>query len=169
MSGWNREQLFSTTAVEGSGEWATPSTLFEAVNAEFRFDLDAAALPTNTKVSNYISPAEDSLTVDWSARANTIWLNPPYGRGMDRWLEKAYRESLKGCVVVVLTFVRSDTRWWQDWAMKAAEIRLIKGRVYFDQGDKTGPATAPSCLIVYDEGRRVPQVTNVVLPRGNEK
>ena len=169
--GWNRAQLFSTTGVEGSGEWATPSDLFETVNAEFGFELDAAALPHNTKVQVYITPDEDSFTVDWHDRAygGNVWLNPPYGRGMDKWLEKSYRESLKGCTVVVLTFVRTDTAWWHDWAMRAAEVRMIKGRVYFDQGGKTGPATAPSCLLVLSEEHRRPQFSTVKLPRGNGK
>jgi site-specific DNA-methyltransferase (adenine-specific) len=168
-SSWNRKQLFSTTGVEGSGEWETPDALFVAVNKEFGFDLDAAATAANTKLDdNYITPDENALVVDWSSRGKVVWLNPPYGRGMDQWLKKSYEESLKGCTIVVLTFVRSDTAWWQDWAMKAAEIRLIKGRVYFDQDGKTGPATAPSCLLVFSEQHRVPQFTNVTLPRRDE-
>lgn len=168
-STWNRGQLFSTTGVEGSGEWATPNDLFDAVNEEFGpFQLDGAAQAENAKVADFISPEENSFTVDWHERAKTIWLNPPY-REMEKWLEKCYRESLKGCTIVVLTFVRTDTKWWQNWAMKAAEVRLIKGRVYFDRGEKTGPATAPSCLLVYSEEYRVPAFTNVNLPRGNRK
>ena len=165
-SAWNREQLFSSTNVEGSGEWATPHALFDVINKEFNFDLDAAANGENAKVrNNYIAQDEDALTVAWSSRGKSVWLNPPYGRGMDRWMKKAYEESLKGIAVVVLTFVRTDTAWWQDWAMRAAEVRLIRGRVYFNQGGKTGPATAPSCLLVFSESRRVPLFANVTLPR----
>lgn len=173
MSGdsWNRAQLFSATGVEGSAEWGTPWALFDHVDSEFGFDLDAAASRENAKVDSYLTKADDALTVDWSSRGTTVWLNPPYGRGMGGWLRKAYEESLKGCTVVVLTFVRADTAWWQDWAMKAAEVRLIRGRVHFSRGSRfsreirTGPAPAPSCLLIYSEQRRVPAFSRVEVPR----
>ena len=172
---WTAEGLLSTTE-NGSGEWATPLSLFKAVDDEFWFVLDAAAQPHNAKCAAYITPEEDSLSVRWHAHSalspdahSAVWLNPPYGRGMGDWLAKAYRESQSGCIVVVLTFVRTDTAWWQTWATKAAEVRLIKGRVYFDQGGKTGPATAPSCLLVFSEEHRRPAFSTVTLPRGNER
>jgi len=160
---WNQDQLFSSA----KEDWGTPQSLFDALDKEFQFTLDAAAKPCNAKCSVYITPDEDSLSVDisWTERSDggNVWLNPPYSRGMGPWLEKAYRESLNGIAVVVLTFARTDTVWWHQWAMKAAEIRLIPGRVVF-QGAKAG-APAPSCVIVFDEARRFPRFVAQPLPR----
>jgi site-specific DNA-methyltransferase (adenine-specific) len=161
MSAWNEDQLYSSK----KQDWGTPQALFDALDDEFDFGLDAAATADNTKCFQYIS--EDSLDRDWASLVpgiHAVWLNPPYGKDIGKWVEKAYRESLNGCAVVVLVFVRSDTRWWHDWAVKAAEIRLIKGRIKFEGAPSSAPS--PSCLLIFDESRRVPQFTTVTdLPR----
>ena len=157
---WNNEQLYSSRRQD----WATPQALFDALDAEFGFVLDAAASEHNAKCRRWIGA--DSLERDWvrPLHLGAVWLNPPYGKEIGQWVEKAYRESLNGGCVVVLTFVRSDTKWWHEWAMKAAEIRLIKGRIKFEGAPSSAPA--PSCLLIFDEGRRVPQFKTVTnLPR----
>ena len=158
---WNEQQLFSSKRQD----WATPWALFTEVSKEFNFVLDAAASKENRKCPNYFSVEDDALKQDWAikAKGESVWLNPPYGRNIGVWIKKAYQESAKGCTVVCLTFARTDTRWWHDWAMKAAEIRLIPGRVTFIGGKSAAPA--PSCLIVFDEKRRMPTFKTQYLPR----
>ena len=159
---WNKEQLFSSE----KHDWATPQALFTRVDFEFGFVLDAAASPHNTKCRDHLSVKDDALSCDWTAIAGDIsdtgavWLNPPYGRDIGKWIQKAYEESCKGLVVVVLTFCRSDTKWW----MKASEVRLIKGRVRFEGAPSSAPA--PSCLLIFDESKRLPKFTVIDdLPR----
>lgn len=146
--------LVSTTAhgVEGArDDWCTPQALFDMLDGEFRFDVDCAASESNAKADWYMSEEDDALSLDWSGA--TCWLNPPYGRGVGDWVEKAYVESQKGATVVVLVFARTDTAWWHDYAMKAKEIRLIRGRLRFLQdGKERDPAPAPSCVIVFAPG-----------------
>tara|TARA_R110000751_G_scaffold9157_2_gene35021 strand:- start:442 stop:945 length:504 start_codon:yes stop_codon:yes gene_type:complete len=162
---WNDLQLFSNTE-KGSEMWETPDSLFQFLNEEFAFDLDAAANQQNAKHKNFISPEDDALSIDWTQKGNTVWLNPPYGRGIKHWIQKAYNESLKGICVVVLTFARTDTEWWYKYARKAAEIRMVKGRVKFTREDgHTGPAMAPSAILIFDEKRREPIVRHVTVPR----
>lgn len=48
-----------------SDEWATPSELFDELNNEFHFDLDACATDDNHKVSNYYTKADNALTKNW--------------------------------------------------------------------------------------------------------
>jgi len=154
--------LFSSA----SNEWVTPQPLFDALNAEFGFDLDAAASPANAKCEAFLTCDDDALSVPWHTRASSVWLNPPYGRGIGRWVQKAYDESRQGCRVVVLVMARCDTRWWHQWATRAAEIRFIHGRIWFLQGAKSvSAAPAPSAVLVFDEDLRRPVVTHVTLPR----
>lgn len=68
-------------------EWATPQPFFDRVNAEFGFTLDACALPHNAKVGRYFTPEQNSLEQSWSGEV--VWLNPPYGDGIENWLAKA--------------------------------------------------------------------------------
>lgn len=161
---WSKDVLFSSA----KQDWSTPKDLFTSLDSEFSFDLDACATSANAKTLNFIGPEEDALTVDWSERGARIFCNPPYGRGIGEWVEKAYKTSLSGPTVVVLIFARTDTKWWQDWASRAAEIRFISGRVHFERGGLTGPATAPSAVLVFSEEYRVPLIKHVQLPRGND-
>lgn len=158
---WNKDKLFSSERQD----WATPWNLFNVLNEEFNFALDAAASAENAKCSPYLTEDDDAFTVCWSDLIGTraVWLNPPYGREIGDWIEKAYIESKKGCTVVCLVFCRSDTKWWHQWAMKAAEVRLIPGRVTFEGAQASAPA--PSCVLVFDESRRKPEFTTQALPR----
>ena len=153
MTAWTADKLFSSK----KQDWATPWHLFNVLDAEFNFTLDAAASPSNHKCHRYLK--KDGLTQSWTtiARNGAVWLNPPYGKEVGKWVEKAYRESLAGSTVVCLTFARTDTRWWHNWAMKAAEIRLIKGRIKFEGATSSAPA--PSCLLIFDENRKMPRFT----------
>ena len=47
-------------------------TIFQHKN----FDLDTCAMEHNTKVKNFITPEQDTLTTDWQGRY--CWMNPPY-------------------------------------------------------------------------------------------
>jgi site-specific DNA-methyltransferase (adenine-specific) len=157
IQSWNHDQLFASKRQD----WGTPQALFDALDAEFGFDLDAAASPENAKCERYLS--EDALSVDWHALGNRIWLNPPYGREIGKWIEKAYLESVAGACVVCLTFARTDTQWWHRWALRAAEVRLIEGRITFAGASQGAPA--PSCVLIFDERRRSPRFVSTVLPR----
>lgn len=46
-------------------DWGTPQALFDKLNAEFCFTVDAAALPSNAKCSRFWSPEEDGLRQNW--------------------------------------------------------------------------------------------------------
>ena len=56
-------------------------------------------------------------------------MNPPFNE-LKKWVEKAYKESLKGATVVCLIPSRTNTNWWHEYCMKG-EIRYIKGRPKF--------------------------------------
>ena len=145
VDAWNTEVLFSSA----KQDWGTPPHVFEYFNAKYQFQLDAAARKDNALCDRFIGPETDALSVPWDA--STIWLNPPYGRGVGKWLEKAYDESKRGSTIGVLIFARTDTRWWHDFVMKANVIFLIKGRLKFvdGEGNAKSPATAPSCFVVF--------------------
>ena len=156
--GFAQAPLVSTTAhgVEGARvDWETPDWLFDELNKEFHFGIDCAASEKTTKVNGfYMTKEDDALHPDnqWGPGAATdcAWLNPPYGRGVGDWVERAYLESRKGLTVVVLIFARTDTKWFHRFAMKAAEIRFIKGRLRFLQDrEQKDPAPAPSCVLVF--------------------
>tara|TARA_R110002012_G_scaffold246299_1_gene421828 strand:- start:398 stop:850 length:453 start_codon:yes stop_codon:yes gene_type:complete len=138
-------------------DWGTPQFIFDHLDKEFKFDLDAAASDWNKKCNRYLCAG--SLSADWSSLSSScVWLNPPYGRDIGKWMNKAAEESKKGCSVVCLIFARTDTKWWHESVSKAFEVRLIKRRINFIDPQtktkgKTG-AVAPSALIIYRPSKR---------------
>jgi site-specific DNA-methyltransferase (adenine-specific) len=144
------EQTQQTLFSSDSGEWETPGDLFMELDNEFDFVLDAAATEQNTKCPDFISPEEDALKQSWQA-GGAVWLNPPYGRGIDKWVKKSWEESQKGSIVVVLLPARTDTKWFHEFVYGRAEIRFIKGRIRFLDGERRArcPAPFPSMLAIY--------------------
>lgn len=128
-------------------EWETPPGFFKALDAEFQFTLDAAATSKNTKCCHFISPEQDALSRSWGEPGDRVWLNPPYGRNIGKWIEKAYRESTRGVTVVALVPARTDTAWWHSFAMCAAEIRFVWGRLTFVGAKSSAPF--PSVVLVF--------------------
>lgn len=126
--------------------WETPQWLFNQLDKEFNFTLDVCALPETAKCEKYYTPQIDGLKQDWED--NICWMNPPYGREIGVWIEKAYNESLKGATVVCLIPSRTDTKYWHDYCMKASEIRFIKGRLKF--GDSKNSAPFPSAIVIFN-------------------
>lgn len=76
-------------------------------------------------------------------------MNPPYGREIKLWVQKAFESAVAGCVVVALIPVRSDTRWWHQFVMKSKEIRFFSRRLSFD--GSTNKAPFPACIVVFGE------------------
>ena len=128
--------------------WETPQWLFDKLDKEFHFTLDVCASANNTKCNKYWNVEQDALKHNWAANKEVYWMNPPYGREVGVWIEKAYNESLKGATVVCLIPSRTDTKCWHDYCMKASEIRFIKGRLKF--GDSKNSAPFPSAIVIFN-------------------
>jgi site-specific DNA-methyltransferase (adenine-specific) len=132
----------------GEGEWQTPKYLFDELNKEFHFTVDAAATKENALCGKYWTKEDDAFKQDWGKEV--IYLNPPYGRGVGKWVEKAYESSKDGATVVMLLPVRSDTAWAFDYIHGKAEIRFIRGRLKFGHPDGTcNAAPFPSWVVIF--------------------
>lgn len=129
-----------------TNEWSTPQTFFDELDKEFNFTLDPCATHANAKCKKYYTIEDDGLLQDWSK--DIVFMNPPYGREIKYWVQKAYEESLKGATVVCLIPARTDTSYWHEYIFnKADDIRFIKGRLKFGDGKNSAPF--PSAVIVY--------------------
>jgi len=128
-----------------SEDWGTPQKLFDELNAEFHFTLDVCASEDNKKCGNYFNKEQDALQQEWTG---ICYMNPPYGKTIKSWMKKAYESSLAGATVVCLIPSRTDTRWFHDYAMKAEDIRFIKGRLRYT-GIANNVAPFPSLVIVF--------------------
>jgi hypothetical protein len=82
-------------------------------------------------------------------------MNPPYGRGIGKWVARARSQSDRhGMVVVCLLPARTDTKWFADHCVHG-EVRFIKGRLKFGRVNKAGEkvttdaAPFPSMVVIF--------------------
>jgi hypothetical protein len=137
-----------------------PQHVFAALDREFHFELDVCASPANAKCLRFFTASEDGLAQGWTG---ICWMNPPYGRGIGARMKKAADEAERGATVVCLVPARTDTKWWHHQAMeRAAEIRLVRGRLKFGVG--LAPAPFPSALVVYRPRREAALVVSAWKP-----
>ncbi|MEY8382307.1 phage N-6-adenine-methyltransferase [Christensenellaceae bacterium 44-20] len=139
--------LFSSN----SQEWCTPQWLFDSLDEEFHFALDAAANDSNKKCPLYYTVEMDGLQQDWSSAGGAVFCNPPYGRELKKWVQKGYEEAQKGVKVVMLIPARTDTSYFHEYIYGKAEIRFLKGRLKFtdNAGKEYSSAPFPSMVVIF--------------------
>lgn len=130
-----------------SDEWSTPPGFAEQYGP---FDLDPCADASNARAPKFFSREEDGLSRPWFGR---VWMNPPYGRQIGKWIAKALHEVTCGnCEsVVCLLPARTDTAWWHDYCT-FGEIEFIRGRLKF--GGSPHDAPFPCAVVTFDSSRR---------------
>ncbi len=135
---------FDKRFISNTVEWETPPNLFNPLNDEFGFTLDVAATIENAKCEKFWTIQDDGLKMPWNG---TCWLNPPYGRDVPKWLERALTESYHGTIIVALVPARTNTKWFHDLCLKVAEVRFVCGRPKFGDSDHGLPL--PLAVIIY--------------------
>ena len=129
--------------------WTTPLDFFKLLNDEFSFDLDPCATPENAKCKAFYTEYDDGLTQMWWGR---VFVNPPYSR-ITEWLVKCWNAACNEAkIVVALVPSKTDTAWWHDLAMRADEIRFVRGRLRFGGSKENAPF--PSAVLIYDRTRQ---------------
>ena len=129
-----------------SNEWTTPQEFFDKLNKKFNFNLDPCSTNENHKCDRYFTKKQDGLKQDWGGQR--VFVNPPYGTEISKWVEKSYREGIKdNTLVVMLIPARTDTKYFHDFILHRSEIRFIKGRLKFGEGKNSAPF--PSMLVIF--------------------
>lgn len=148
--------------------WRTPERLFEVLNEEFAFGLDAAASREDALCGMFLGPgsdlAEDALSVDWGlyAQGRAVWCNPPFSMELyratrnpamliDNWVAKMAHTAIDGGITVVgcIPHAPQTKRWRQfveghqdraAWAADAPIYRATEIRL-FESRVKFRPST----------------------------
>lgn len=111
--------------------WQTDIRVFNKLNAEFNFGLDAAASDDNTLCDLYLTKERDALKCNWSKYTKTVWCNPPYSRGhIGKFVKKAIEQKELGVTTVLLVPNTVEASWVNIDSIN--ELRLIiNGRINF--------------------------------------
>lgn len=126
-------------------EWYTDPRIFEALG--LRFDLDVCAPPGGVPwvpADRFYTRTDDGLTQPWTG---TVWCNPPYGLGINLWLERLADHG-DG---IALVHARSNTRWFREALARATAVCFIAGGVRFasDRSGTQPPGGSPMpCVLL---------------------
>ena len=152
--------------------WGTDPVIFNAMNKEFNFSLDAAASDKNFKVASYLTKDDDALNVDWLESINkfgytnsySVWINPPYGKGfIKRFMDKCIEEKRKGVTSVLLVPATLDAQWLP--IDEISEIRIVTGgRLSFyhpETNKKVNGNTKGSMFVIFRPSKMPCNITMV--------
>jgi phage N-6-adenine-methyltransferase len=161
--GASKDVISSDLDADMKNSWGTDPVIFNALDKEFRFNLDAAASSVNYKVDNYLTKEDDALNVDWYLNMTeckninyvdtlSVWVNPPYGKGyIKKFMEKAIKEKAKGVTTVLLVPATLDAQWLP--IDQISEIRIVTGgRLSFYHpisGKKINGNTKGSMFVIF--------------------
>lgn len=126
-------------------EWYTPRLIIDKVLelwGKGGIDLDPCSDPGpifNVPAFQHFTKETSGLDNDWWGR---VYMNPPYGREIGRWVEKALNESGIDELIMLLP-ARTDTKWFRPcWHQ---HICFVQGRLKFQGANNSAPF--PSCLV----------------------
>ena len=117
----------SKTPLDQRDLWRTPPALFAALDAEFCFQLDAAAAPHNALCRKFITAEQNTLETPWADYLNVpgyVWLNPPYS-DITPFVKKAAVESSNQIGTVMLVPADTSVGWFKEAIQTASEVRFI--------------------------------------------
>lgn len=127
----HRDVISSDLDADMKNSWGTDPVIFEALNKEFNFALDAAANDNNHKCSFYFTKEDNALEIDWSHHLEDygmrpVWINPPYGKGfIKEFMNKCIEQKEKGVTSVLLVPATLDAQWLP--INEISEIRIVTG------------------------------------------
>ena len=124
----------SKTPLDQRDLWRTPPAIFVSLDAEFCFQLDAAAAPHNALCRKFITAEQNTLETPWADYLSIpgyVWLNPPYS-DITPFVKKAAAESANQIGTVMLVPADTSVGWFKEAIQTASEVRLITaGRLAF--------------------------------------
>lgn len=104
-------------------DWATPDYILDDIRKEFGEFFDPCPLKNDKTLW-------DGLKEDWNGPVH--YINPPYNnKDKVAFINKAYQESLKGKVCILLIPAATELPIFHDLILPYAEVRFIRGRVRF--------------------------------------
>jgi hypothetical protein len=131
-------------------EHYTPQTVIDAtLDCLGAIDLDPCSNnhgQPNVPAAQHFTIENDGLKQEWHGR---VYMNPPYGREIEKWVKKLCAEHETGDVTEAIALVpsRTDTRWWM--LLRDYPVCFVAGRLTF-VGNQD-PAPFPSAIFYLGE------------------
>lgn len=136
-----------------SDEWSVPRQVFDPLNEQHDFTVDAAASPDNTKCECFWSREDNGLEQDWTGER--VWCAPPR-REASAWVEKA---AVSECLTVMVLPADTGSKWfhryvWEEEASQPKQdvlVRILPDKIKAstDSKDRIPPAPFPAMVVTF--------------------
>ena len=132
----------------------TPEYVLNAVRLSFGggIELDPCTTPENPcRAERFYAPPQDGLSLPWDAES--IYVNPPYGKAREPWVERCIDASKAGAKVALLIPAHPDTRIFQRAIASGPETCFLRGRLKFGvlrPNRRQVAASHPSALLIWN-------------------
>lgn len=158
---------------------ATPPEIYAWLDGQMHFTVDVCASKRNTKHARFYDVEKNGLAQSWEGE--TFWCNPPYGKELGQWMDKARDSAMhSNAMGVCLVPARVDVGWWHNFVycrdgraggLRKASFdhtsavqwllfdRLIVGVYFHDQRicfDGLESAPFPSAFVFFGSRNRQP-------------
>jgi phage N-6-adenine-methyltransferase len=142
-------------------EWYTPGLVLLNIMTIFgKFDLDPCSSAISQCGTNGFTKEQDGLSMDWYG---SVFVNPPYGRDIIKWVEKCAIECKRKEVnhVIALLPSRTDTQWYHKVVLPNITHKVeLEGRIRFinENGERGGSPSFASMVVRfnrYADGRPI--------------
>lgn len=122
-------------------DWETPFDHFIQIAKAFPFYLDVCASSKNSKCIAYITEQEDAIVTPWNVPKGGHWFcNPPYGKGIERFIHKALHEMNVGNPGIMLLPPNIETEWFrQGITENGIRVLFYPQRIQFIDPEKRKP------------------------------
>jgi phage N-6-adenine-methyltransferase len=112
-------------------DYGTPKDLIAAIEKRFGFlSVDLAARKDNAICPDFVTPEEDSLSVDWRKFGGTAWLNPPYAK-IAPWARKCAASAGPHLRILMLVPAAVGSNWYAEHVHGKAMVFALSPRITF--------------------------------------
>jgi len=144
-----------------SDSWYTPSEYLDAARRTLRgFSLDpfSSKLANKTvKADKILTVEDDALKTEW-AYGPSVWMNPPYSRGLCRLAAERFVEQYQAGNFkrgIVLCNNATDTQWWHLLVESSTAVCFTDHRIAFisPDGKQVSGNTRGQTFFLYSDKR----------------
>lgn len=145
------KSLQHLSIITTNDEFGTPHQTYQQgiKLAGFTPTLDVCSNVFNPKCAKFFTIRENALNQQWT---EDFFMNPPYSK-VKQFIKYAYEQHQTHNVNgLILTYAKTDTKWFHQYIQGKAEIHFIEGRIRFMDyyGRPTPhPAPYPSIFVIY--------------------